>query len=482
MAKFSIEDITIKRIFQDMFKYSPSKLFGLFGNAITIPIYTNLLSQEQYGLFILSTATLSFLCILFSDWVGLSGLRFYAQFKLKNKVSDYLSTIVILLLCNLATMFVFALTFREQFFTYFKIPSNVFYAILILIIPVAIRALLFQILRAQIKPIAFTISTIINQITTILFAVLIIQHFNLGGVSILVGMGISIVMIDILMIIQSKIYKEFKFKQINFKHLKPIFHYGLPIAVTSLSSWLITQGNKFILQFLDGSSQVGLVGVAYNLTFSILLTLFSILTIATFPRLINLYEEKSSVTPVVSRMTHYFLTISLPIVVAISLYSHDMVLLMANKRFESAHILIPFLAAAAFLLSLTEYTTFQYYLKKKTYYNTAIKIFSGITGLVLAYFAIKEYGLIGVGISTLLANLLYFALSVTIVLPKMNINFSIAKLSMLAMSFIPSLALYQYVFKSFDSHVLIRFFSFITCYYLVYYGLQKGAKKLNIIQ
>ena len=83
--------------------------------------------------------------------------------------------------------------------------------ILVLIIPVALRALLFQVLRAQIKPGAFTISTITNQILTIVISVFILKFFNLGAVSILIGMAISISIIDIVLIFQSDILKYIKF-------------------------------------------------------------------------------------------------------------------------------------------------------------------------------------------------------------------------------------------------------------------------------
>ena len=69
-----LEEKEVKGIFTDMLKYAPSKLCGMLGNVITVPIYTSLFTTEQYGLYTISIAMLSFLCIIFSDWVGLSGL------------------------------------------------------------------------------------------------------------------------------------------------------------------------------------------------------------------------------------------------------------------------------------------------------------------------------------------------------------------------------------------------------------------------
>ena len=59
--------LPMKAIFKDMLKYAPSKIFGLLGNIVVVPVYTNLLSPSQYGVYVISLAVLSFLCILFSD-------------------------------------------------------------------------------------------------------------------------------------------------------------------------------------------------------------------------------------------------------------------------------------------------------------------------------------------------------------------------------------------------------------------------------
>ena len=438
--------IPMKEIFKDMAKYFPSKIFGILGNTVLIPIYTNLLSPEQYGLYTISIAVLAFLCIIFSDWVGLSGLRFFRHHEIKDEIPKYLSTLILLLVTNISMMFMIAFIFRHNFYNFFNIPPKLFILILLLIIPVSIRALLFQILRAQIKPSAFTISTIANQILTIAISVFVIKVYNLGAVSILIGMAVSISIIDIVLMFQSNIFSYLKFEKIQFNILSSLFKYGIPLAITSISLWFITQSNKFILQHLNGFTQVGFVGVAYNLTFSILMTLFAIITIAAVPRIINLYEEKIDVRPIIAKLTEYFIIIALPVIVLMSLYAQDIVLLLANKKFAGAYVLVPYLAFSAFFLSLADYTTLQYHLIKKTYIDTIIRIISGITGVILNYFLIQKMGLLGVGIATLAGNFLYFLLSVLIVIPDLNWQIPYKRIIKVLLSFIP-LAIVYYAFS-----------------------------------
>src|SRR5574344_990516 len=139
-----------KDLIKDILKYTPSKFCGLVGNAISIPIYTNLLSTVQYGTYMLSIAFLSFLCIIFSDWVGLSGLRFFKHHEINQDIPKYFSTLITLLIGNLFIMFILTPIYIwvPQIHNLFKMPIKLILFVLLLVIPVAFRALFFQILRA----------------------------------------------------------------------------------------------------------------------------------------------------------------------------------------------------------------------------------------------------------------------------------------------------------------------------------------------
>lgn len=454
-----------------MLKYAPSKLFGIAGNAAIVPVYTNMLSPEQYGIYTISLAVLSFLCILFSDWVGLAGLRFFRQHQIQNGISKYLSTLVMLLVVNVAAMFFLAFIFRDNFYDFFKISPNLFLVILILIIPVSIRALLFQILRAQIKPGAFTVSTIANQILTIVLAVVIIKYFHLGGMSILISMFISIAIIDIILMFQSNIFDYFKCEKPHLGTLKTLFVYGVPIAIASISMWSITQSNKFILRQFSGFSDVGLVGVAYGLTFPILMTLFAIITIAAFPRIINMYEDKVDVRPIISKLTAYFVLIALPLIIVMSLYSQDVVSIFANAKFAKAAILIPYLAFGCFFLSFSDYTTMQYHLANKMYINTILKVIAGILGLGLNYFLIKKFGIIGAGYAAVLTNLAYFLMSTLIVLPKLNWQIPYKKFAQILLAFVPFCVLYFVLSTKTSINPIVQMILLLSFYYASYIAL-----------
>lgn len=480
-----LEEKELKGIFSDMIKYAPSKLCGMCGNMITVPIYTSLFSQEQYGLYTISIAMLSFLCIIFSDWVGLSGLRFFRHHQIENDLPKYLTTLVTILTINMLLMFAIAFIFRDSLYSFFHVPFKYFLAVLFLIIPVAVRALLSQLLRAQLKSISYTVATILNQFATIGLAVIFAKYCHMGAGSILLGMGVSISLIDILLLYQSEILKIFKFQKIEWKFILPIIKYGIPISATALSAWIITQSNKFIMNSISGFSKAALVGAGYGITLPILMPLFAMLTVAAIPRIINLYEGKIDVRPIISKFLGYYMLIALPLVLVMSLYSVDVAhIFIKNPKMYEASVLVPYFSFGVFFLAMTDYTTLQYHLANKTHIEFIIKLVSGIVGVILNFLLIPKMGLIGAGIATFTGNFLYWLLSVIIVIPHLNLYFPKNAITKILVSLVPAGCVF-YLFKnniitlsgSMQMLVLLGIF-YIT--YLIYCLICK--KFINIAQ
>jgi len=410
---------SLSDIGKDVIKYFPSKIFGSFGNLIMVAIYTNLLLPEQYGIYNVATAVLSFLCIIFSDWIGSSGLRFFTENQSKGCIKSYFSTLLFLLLSNLIFLYITCYLAFNFLTSYFKIPSFIFLVVLLLIIPVAVRALLFQILRAQIQPLVYSFSVILNQIATILFSVYFVTHWHLGGLSLLLGMAISIVVTNVVMFYLSKVNNVLVFNKVKWDLLQEFYKYGIPLSLASLGMWILTQSNKFVIQHYKGSFYNGILGVGFNLTFSVILPLLAVITIAAIPRLFNMYQEGKNVNPVITKLTEYYFVIFSPIILILCLYPTEITTIFSSKAYAEAKILIPFLALSIFIFGLTEYTTLQYHLVKKTYIDTFIKLGSGFLGLALSIILIPKYGIWAVGLSTLISNFAYLILTLVIRIPNL---------------------------------------------------------------
>lgn len=476
---------SLSEIYKDAFKYAPSKLIGMLMNLISVAIYTNLLLPKEYGLYMVAISVISFLAIIFSDWIGISALRFFKEFSNKHNIKSYFSTIFLLLTVNLCALYISGFFFFEPLKNFFKIPSEFLVLVFVLLIPIAIRALLFQILRAQIKPLTYTFSVIFNQISTIALAVIFIKYCHMGATAILAGMFLSIIFIDFVMIIFTKYYKAVQYESIHLNILSGLYKYGIPVAMSSIGMWLLTQSNRFVLQSLKGSEFNGLLGVGYNLTYSIMLPLFSILTLAAIPRLFNHYEDKIEIKPLITIIIGKYFLWFLPVTTFLCIYSQEVIKCFSNSHFSNAGILIPFLSFSAFFLGLTDLTTVQYYLVKKTTIDMWLRLISGFLGLILNIIFLPKFGLIAIGAAALISQLLYFILSLIIKIKEVNWVFpfrSVLK-ALIIVSITSFIAL---LFKSvlLSNNILmitVHIVFFICTYLLMNYAFNFVIRKLRKI-
>ena len=221
---------------------------------------------------------------------------------------------------------------------------------------------------------------------------------------------------------------------------------------------------------ISGFTKAAFVGVGYGLTMPILMPLFAMITVAAIPRIINLYEGKVDVRPIITKLLGYYILLALPLVVIMSIYSMDYTLLLkTNPKFYEACTLVPYFSFGVFFLGLTDYTTLQYHLANKTHIEFIIKLISGIVGVILNLVLIAKMGLVGVGIATLAANFLYFLLSAIIVLPDFNLKLPKNTLIRILLASIPAVLLYSlFRFGGVNVSGTIKIFSVMIIFYAVY--------------
>lgn len=483
------EEGSLGLIGKDALKYTPSKVLGMLMNLIQVKIYTRILAPEQLGLVFVAYAIISFIARIFSDWVGMSALRFFEEHHKINDIKPYFTTFLFLICSNLALMFATAYIFMDQFESFFRVEKSMFINVILLIIPIAFRALLFQILRAQIKPFVYTLVAVINQFTTIGMAYYLITTYGYGAEGVLIAMAISIIIVDIFMFFLTGMYKHLKFKTISFNSLKNTYCYGIPIAASSLGVWIITESDKLIMQHFHGSFYNGLIGTGFGLTYKILMPLFSIITLAAIPRIINYYEAGEDVKPIVSKITSIYIMIFAPLVFCSIFLPEEIILAFSNEKYISTAIFVPFLALSAFFMGLAEYTVIQYHLVKKTYLQTIIKLTPGLLGVGATILLLpkcegaKEILLL-LGVISLLSQILYFALSLIVRVKDLEWKPPYKTLFNVAISLVfcyMSLAGFEQIFTV-DGSMGLLYKSITICFvYLISItALNKFIKQVNI--
>ena len=398
--------------------YVPSRFLVVLNAFIIVPVFAQMLSAGEMGIFQLTIGLLNLVCTCSTDWIAKSVLRFYQRYSGEDRLDDFLSNAVIIFISvYLITAVLFL--FSSNFVLYkFAIPKDIFFFTLFLIIPVGIRQVLYQLLRIFDRPFLYTASIVICQISMIslflLFAGIIPKVM-----AVMAAMIVAILVIDIYIIFDLK--PKFKFKlSVNNDLLKESLVYALPQIATNASIWAVLNIGKYVFQYNKMFEDTAVICAAALLSSSILTPLFSSFNFALFPVIIRKFERKIIIKNFMTNILQLYCALFIPISLLFCLFSKDISEIAFSGKYPSAFIIIAFFAPTLFFHELMKLFNFKYHLKNKTYVEMAIAFFVGLIAINANILLIPKFGLVGSGIALLGSMLLLFGLNILVQLKGMD--------------------------------------------------------------
>ena len=315
-----------------------------------------------------------------------------------------------------------ALVFNSILFAFILLPLFIFATLQIISLPTALYYLVPMFLLSQSlsgykqklwiiqeKPIHNTLleagKPILNVILSILFVFFIFQDWR-GRI-----IGLFLVEIIILFISLSYLFKEEKpvFK-LNINYLKDLFFFGFPLIFHGVGLTLIGVSDKFLINSLIGLKEVGIYGVALSLS-NILIVFIMPIDKVLMPYIFKYLDNYTIINK--KKLYSLFILnliylILIGFLITIGLNSFATYIIGVN--FSDSISLIPTLILAKIFYGLYRFSVRPLFYKKQTYLVSISTLISGAVGIIIQYYLIKNYNLIGAAWGYSFSNLLSFIL------------------------------------------------------------------------
>ena len=401
-----------KLILKYFFSYLPSRLLVVLNSFIIVPVFAQMLTSGEMGIFQLTIGVLNLVCTCTTDWISKSVLRFYQKYTEQNRLNEFLSNVVIIsVVVYLITILFFILT-SNYVYLRFEIPKGIYFFTLFMIIPVGLRQFNYQLLRIFDKPFLYTFCIVIYQISMLslflLFAGIIPKTY-----AILTAMFISISLIDVY--IFKEIAPRFKFSWVVSQEIMlESLRYALPQIITNTSIWVVLNVSRFVFQYNKMFDDTAVISAAALLETSILTPLFSSFTFAIFPVVVRKFEQKNIVKLFITNSIQLYCALFIPLSVMFCYFSKDVAQIAFSGKYQSSYVIISFFAVTLLFHELMKLFNIKYHLKNKTYIEMAVSSLVGLLCLYLNITLIPKYSLVGAGISVLASMLLLFTLNIAI--------------------------------------------------------------------
>jgi O-antigen/teichoic acid export membrane protein len=404
----------IKQLGKDVIIYGFGHVLKRSMGFLLIPIYTRYLSPADYGYLELLNIMLTVLIVILSQGMGTSFFRSYVDsptdsgsaLKVLMSTSYNYLLILSILVCALLYM-------NAESIAGLLLGKDGSFVILIQFVVATlffqtIALIPFQLFRANLESAKFVVISVMQffiQVSLCVYFVVVLR-MSIEGV-LLAG------------VISSCCAALFTFflvrKNLNFTMhsgtLKSLLAYGLPLIPAGLAFWIISASDRFMLQELATTHELGLYTLGSRLSNILTFMVVAPFQTAWGPILFQIAAKENG-REIFKKITTYFLLILCLLGMAIIVAMPVVIKFIAGREFwEAQRVVLPLvyanIAAGMFLICKVGIYVF-----KKTRYSMYITAVGALLNIGLNLAFIPRFGMMGAAASSLFSWLIIMGMAV----------------------------------------------------------------------
>ena len=367
-----------------------------------LPLYTGILSTEEYGTVDLLNTLVSLLLPIVTFQVEQAVFRELIEVRgKKDKESKIISSAVITVMFQcIVYLIIFALISpfinnHYKFFLATNVVANIF------------LSLLLQIARGFGDNKKYAFASFISALSTIVFNVLFLVVIKLGANGMLLGTMLGQIVATIYLFISLKLYKYLKVKDYKKEVIKSLWKYSLPLIPNAISWWVFNASDRVIASAFLGVDQNGIL--AASLKFSaVYITFYNIFNMS-WTESISIAIKDDDVSDYFNKMFNIVLRLFTAMAVGMIACMPFVFPIMINEKFSAGYGLIPISIVGSLFNVVVGLISVIYVAEKNTKAIASTSIVSAVINIIVHLVLIKFIGLYAAVISTFVA---FFVMSI----------------------------------------------------------------------
>ncbi|KPK56664.1 MAG: hypothetical protein AMJ84_00760 [Acidithiobacillales bacterium SM23_46] len=400
----------LSKLFVHTSNYSIGNLLVMLAGFVSFPVFTRLLSVEDYGLLGLVSGTVALLTGVAKFGLQHSVVRFYADARAGKAgvtLGEYNFTVLTAMAATgLAVAVLWALASQVIAPSLLKEEriAGLFLLTSVLIVVRTVDSTLTNLLRAQERSAVLSAYTVIRKYVTVGTIVVVLLYLVDGAYGFFVAtiaaetamLGAALV----LAVNRLGLPIQFTFSS---KLLRLLFLFGLPMLGYDLAFLLLDIVSRYVIQAQLGSRQLGIYMASLNLTEYAHAILVSALNQSMIPMYLRLWAEKgeAETRKFIEESAHYYLLVAIPVAAGLSAAGGDLMVFLASEKFQAGSSIIPYLISAQMVGGAATLYGAGLYIHKQTLTLMWVVLGSVAVNLVVNLLLLPRIGIIGAGIAML---------------------------------------------------------------------------------
>lgn len=422
-----------------------------------LPLYTSYLATKEYGTVDLIQTYVTLLVPIITLELEMSIFRFLIDSRKSEKETNKLISNNFFILGISLSIFSILYIIVSSFVT---IPYR--WLILVDIIVCVLSGNFLQVARGFGKTLDYAISCILTGLTTVISNIILICFVHMQAEGMIISMALANFMCSLYLFIRLKLYSKINFKIVDFKQIKEMYKYSLPLIPNGISWWIVNVSDRSIISFVLGASANGLYAISnkFPTIISSLTGVFNLSWSESAALHINSSDRDEFFSDITNTVLRLFMALGVGMLACMPFVFP----ILIDVKYNDAYNYIPFLVLGTiFNVAICLYS--QVYLAKKLSKQVAsTAIVGAIINILINVIFIKQIGLYAAAISTMIS---YFVMMIYRHFDlKKYVNIKIEKKLIIESIIIYTFTLLIYYQKSIILHVIclliVCIYAFIT--------------------
>ena len=370
---------------------------------LLVPLYTRMLTTEEYGTFDLYVSTITLLIPILSLNIIEAVMRYAMDIKTEKTktfsigISLVFKSIFILLVLVLINYFLDGINIFNQypFFLVLYYISNIFFD------------LATQFVKSIEKIKDFAIASILNSAIMLLLNILFLVVLKLKLNGYFLANCLSFIIPVIFLFFKDRLWTYISFKNYDKNLQKSMTKYSIPLIFNSIGWWITSVSDRYILTGIKGLSANGIYSVSYKIP-SILNVIQAIFSQAWILSVVKSYENKEYefISDVYKLYNCLLIFTCSSIIILTKIISK---ILLAND-FYTAWRYAPYLMISVLFTSLSNFLSGIFAASKNSKILGRTTIIGAIINIIFNFILIYSIGIAGAAISTLISYIVIWAI------------------------------------------------------------------------
>lgn len=369
---------------------------------ITLPLFTRLLTTEQYGQFTIYQSWSGIITIFITLNLAYGSFS-TAMVKFEDRRSEYVSSIQGICLLLAAVFLLVYLPFQKFWNVLFELPTLFILLMVAEIVCHAAIALWSGKKRFEFKYKSVVFVTLLSAVLSPLLAFVLVKFNEEKGLARIAGYALITVAIGGVIFVLNLVKGK---KLFNKEFWKYAFGFNIPLLAYYLSQVIFNQSDRIMISKLteNGQSDAAMYGVAYNLAM-ILTFVLNAINNSYVPWMYGKIKEKKN-------EDNKNVSLGIGILMALMIlcviwFAPEIISVMAGEKYLSAVMVVPPVAMSLFLLFYSQlFINVEFFYEEKKSLVWA-SIGAALVNIVLNWILIPVFGFVAAGYTTLFSYFIF---------------------------------------------------------------------------